>query len=176
MSSPDISPVDYRPFQRTLPPGRARALPWVTVMAGSSVTVIPVIATIPLLPPVGLLMLLAWRLLARFALRPWAAAPLGLFDDLLSGQPLGSAVLLWSLCFLGIDLIEQRMVSHDASYDWLIATAAIAFCLIGGRLIAVPLDTHVDGVLVAQIVVAVMLFPVAARIVAWIDRKRGQVA
>lgn len=171
-----VDTVDHRPFAPWLPPGRARALPWSTVMAGSAITAIPVVATLPLLPPAGLLMLLAWRLLARFALRPWAAAPLGLFDDLLSGQPLGSGVLLWSICFLGIDLIEQRMIFRDFWQDWLVATGAIVLCLAGGRLIAVPIAAHVDGALLGQIVMSVMLFPLAARLVAWIDRKRGPAA
>nr|WP_211368814.1 MULTISPECIES: rod shape-determining protein MreD [Sphingomonas] len=159
-----------------MPPGRARALPWITVMAGSLVTILPAIATFPVLPPFGLLMLLAWRLLARFALRPWAAAPLGAFDDLASGQPLGSAVLLWSATFLAIELIEQRLVFRDFWQDWLIAAGGIAFCLVMGRLIAVPLGAQVDTVLVAQIVMTIMLFPLAARTVAWIDRKRGREA
>ena len=45
-----------------------------------------------------------------------------------------------------------------------------------GRLIAVPLGAQVDTVLVAQIVMTIMLFPLAARTVAWIDRKRGREA
>ncbi|WP_374293691.1 rod shape-determining protein MreD [Sphingomonas sp.] len=171
-----MSPQDYKPFDPGLPPGRARALPWITVMAGSLVTILPAIAIFPVLPPFGLLMLLAWRLLARFALRPWAAAPLGAFDDLASGQPLGSAVLLWSATFLAIELIEQRLVFRDFWQDWLIAAGGIAFCLVMGRLIAVPLGAQVDTVLVAQIVMTIMLFPVAARTVAWIDRKRGREA
>lgn len=166
--------VDYRPFEPKLGAGRARAIPWMTVMGGSLITIIPVIATIPILPPFGLLMLLAWRLLARFALRPWAAAPLGLFDDLLSGQPLGSAVLLWSLVFVAIDAIEQRLAFRDFWQDWLIAGGAIAGCLILGRYIALPVGTHVDAALLAQIVVTLMLFPLAARLVAAIDAKRGQ--
>lgn len=168
-----MSAADYDPFAAPLPEGRARAIPWMTVMAGSLVTIVPVVASLPLLPPMGLLMLLAWRLLARFALRPWAAAPLGFFDDLLSGQPLGSAVLLWSLCFIAIDLIDQRLVFRDFWKDWLIASGAIAATLAVGRLIALPIGAHVDGVLLAQIVISLMLFPFAARIVAWIDRKRG---
>ena len=100
-----VDSVDYKPFETKLPANRARIIPWLTVMAGSLVTIIPVIATIPLLPPFGFVMLLAWRLLARFAFRPWAAAPLGFFDDLVSGQPLGSAVLMWSLAFVAIDMI-----------------------------------------------------------------------
>lgn len=166
-------PVPYKPFAKPLPAGRARALPWLTVIAGSMVTAMPVVASLSLLPPCGLLMLLAWRLLAPFALRRWAAAPLGFVDDLVSGQPLGSAVLLWSLCFLAIDLIEQRLVYRDFWQEWLIAAGTIAFCLVAGRLIAVPIGAPIDAVLLAQVLISVLLFPVAARVVAWIDRKRG---
>lgn len=165
--------IEYRPFEQSLAPARARAIPWISVMLGSCMTAIPVIAAVPLLPPAGLLMLLSWRLLARFSLRHWAAAPLGLFDDLVSGQPLGSAVLLWSLSFLLVEMIEARLVFRDFWQDWAIASGAIAFCLILGRFIAVPVGAHVDGVLWAQVVVTAMLFPLTSRLVAWIDRKRG---
>ncbi|WP_314375000.1 rod shape-determining protein MreD [Sphingomonas paucimobilis] len=164
----------YNPFDPGLPPSRARALPWLTVMAGSLVAIVPVVAIVPLQPPTGLLMLLAWRLVARFALRLWAAAPLGLFDDLLSGQPLGSAMLLWSLTSLAIDLFEHRLVFRDFWQDWLIASGAIAFCLIAGRFIAVPVGAQVDAPLIIQIGITILLFPMATRLVAWIDRKRGR--
>ncbi|HEX8483755.1 rod shape-determining protein MreD [Sphingomonas sp.] len=168
--------IDYTPFAPALPARRARALPWLTIAAGSLCTIVPLIATVPLFPPLGLLMLLAWRLLARFALRPWAAAPLGLFDDLVSGQPMGSAVLLWSLCFLAIAFVEQRLAFRDFWQDWLVAAGAVACTLTAGRLIAAPLSAHVDGALAAQIAIAVLLFPVATRLVAWIERKRERSA
>lgn len=163
-------------FRRPLPPARARALPWATVMAGSTATALPLVAGVPLLPPFGLLMLLTWRLLAPLSLRRWAAAPLGLFDDLVSGQPLGSAVLLWSLCFLTIDVIEQRLFERDFWQDWLIAAAAVFVALFGGRLLALPLAAHVDGAIAAQAATTALLFPAAARLVAWIDRHRGLAA
>lgn len=141
-------------------------------MGGSLVTIFPVAATLPLLPPFGLLMLLAWRLLAPLALRRWAPALLGLFDDCLSGQPLGSAMLLWTLSFFMIDLFDQRTIFRAFAQDWLIAAVAIAICLVGGRLFATPLGGHVDSVLVAQIAVSILLFPFAARMVAWVDRRR----
>jgi len=168
-----IPPVAAKPFAEPLPPGRARAIPWASVVAASAITAVPVIATVPLMPPAGLLMLLAWRLLARFSLRPWAAAPLGFWDDLVSGQPLGSAVLLWSLCFLAIEAVEARMPFRTFWHDWLIAGAASALCLIGGRLIAVPWAAPVGPLLAAQVVATVLCFPLAARAVAWIDRRRG---
>lgn len=166
--------LDYRPFASPLPPRRARALPWLSVMAASALTVLPAIATLPLFPPLGLLMLLTWRLLARFALRRWAAAPLGLFDDLLSGQPLGSAVLLWSLCFLVIDVIEQRIGDRDFRLDWLIAAGLIAGTLVAGRLLATPLAAPLAPLLGLQIAISVLLFPFFARFVAWLDRRRTQ--
>lgn len=161
-----------RPFEPPLPRTRARALPWVTVMAGSLTTIVPVVAPLPLLPPFGLLMLLAWRLLAPLALRRWAPALLGLFDDCLSGQPMGSATLLWTLSFFLVDLFDQRTIFRAFAQDWLIAAAAIALCLVGGRLLATPLGGHVDSMLLAQIAVSILLFPLAARIVAWVDRRR----
>ncbi|WP_375427710.1 rod shape-determining protein MreD [uncultured Sphingomonas sp.] len=166
--------LDFRPFAPVLPPRRARALPWVTVIGASALTAAPVVATLPLMPPLGLLMLLTWRLLARFALRRWAAAPLGFFDDLVSGQPLGSAVLSWSLCFLVIDMVERRSGDRDFGRDWLIAAGLIAGVLVLGRVVATPLYAPLSPALATQITVSVLLFPIFARIVAWIDRRRTQ--
>jgi rod shape-determining protein MreD len=166
--------LDFRPFAPVLPPARARALPWATVLGASLLTVLPAIASLPLFPPLGLLMLLTWRLLARFALRPWAAAPLGLFDDLVSGQPLGSAVLLWSLCFLVIEAVEQRVPDRDFWLDWLTAGLLVAGVLAAGRLIASPLSADLAPLVSLQIGVAAMLFPLTARVVAWMDRRRTQ--
>ena len=164
------------PFAEPLPQQQARAIPWISVMIASTLTALPLIATVPLMPPPGLLMLLAWRLLAPFALKPWAAAPLGFFDDLLSGQPLGSAVLLWSVCFIAIEFAENRMLYRNFVQEWLIAAAALAFCVIGARLIAVPLSAPIWPLIGAQVAIAVLAFPAAARIVAWIDRRRGPLA
>ena len=166
--------TDARALPFAAPPRhRARALPWATVVAGSLLTALPLVATAPLLPPFGLLMLLAWRLLVRYSLRRWAAAPLGFVDDLVSGQPLGSAVLLWSIALLLVDVAEQRLVFRDWWQNWLVASGLIAFCLIGGRLIAVPLRAHVDTAMLLQGAAAILLFPIATRLVAWIDAKRS---
>lgn len=166
--------LDYQPFAPALPRRPARALPWAMVMIASALTVVPAIATLPVLPPLGLVVLLTWRLLARFALRPWAAAPLGLWDDVLSGQPLGSAVLLWSLCFLVIDVIELRLAERSFRLDWLVAASLLAAALVAGRLIAAPFAAELAPVLAVQIAAAVLLFPVAARLVAWVDRSRAR--
>ncbi|MGJ3649891.1 rod shape-determining protein MreD [Sphingomonas sp. GlSt437] len=149
-----------------------RLIPALSVMAGSLTTIVPVIAGIGLLPPFGLLMLLAWRLSQAEAIAIWAAPLLGLFDDLVSGQPTGCSMLLWSLCFIAFDLVDQRLVWRDFWQDWALAAGALAFCLILGRLVASPLGAHVDTVLLAQILVSSLLYPVIVRLVAWIERTR----
>lgn len=168
-----MPPVEAQPLEQVVAVQRARALPWVTVMAGSLLTAVPLVATVPLMPPTGLLMLLAWRLLAPLSLRVWAPALLGLFDDLVSGQPLGSAMLFWQLGSFLIALAERNSLFRSFGQDWLIAVAVIILCLVGGRLVATPLGARVDPVLGAQIVISILAFPLAARIVAWIDRARG---
>ncbi len=167
MSEPIISLFDAK-----VAGDRAWVVPAVSVLAGSSITLLPVIFTFPVLPPFGLIMLLGWRLTRPDALPVWAPLLLGLFDDLISGQPFGSAMLLWTVSFLVVDLLDQRLVWHDFWQDWLLAAGAIASCLILGRLIASPIGAHVDTVLLLQVIVSIMLYPVIIRLIAWLDRKR----
>jgi rod shape-determining protein MreD len=149
-------------------------IPIASIMIGSLLTIVPIVATFPVLPPLGLMTLLAWRLLRPETIRIWMPLPFGLFDDLVSGQPLGSAILLWTISFLVIDLLDQRLMSRDFWQDWVLAAGAIGFCLIIGRLIATPLQAHVDTLLLFQVIAAVLLYPFVARLVAWLDRKRGR--
>ncbi len=159
----------HGPFDEAPDRSFRRFVPAISVLIASSLTLWPFIASFPVFPPFGLLVLLGWRLTRPESLRIWAPLPLGLFDDLVSGQPLGNAMLFWTLCFFMIDLIDQRVVYRDFWQDWLIAAGAIGFCLILGRLVAAPIGAHVDTVLMLQIVVSILLFPLAARICAMLD-------
>ena len=149
-------------------------LPAISIVAGSALAAVPVVATVGLMPPLGLLMLLAWRLTRPDTVRIWAPLCFGLFDDLVSGQPLGSAMLLWTAAVLVIDLLEQRLISRDFWQDWVLAGGATGFVLAGGRLVAAPLRAHVDTILLVQVIVTVLLYPLATRIVALLDRKRSR--
>ncbi len=166
-----MKPSEYFPLQSTEQPSRAAWLAPVSVVVGSMMTLLPFVATTPILPPFGLLMLLGWRLHRADSLKVWAAVPLGLIDDMMSGQPLGSAILLWTLCFIAIDVLDTRLVWRDFWQDWAIAAGAIGFCLIGGRLAATPFAAHVDTALLLQVVVAAALFPFFSRFCARLDRE-----
>ena len=149
----------------------AYGLPWLTILLGSLTPWLPIIAPAPLLPPFGFMLMLAWRLLRPGLLPLWAGLPLGLFDDLYSGQPFGSGVLLFSLTLIAIELIEIRFPWRNFWLDWLTAAAilivylAVAAMLSGSALVQLT-------VIVPQLVLSIVLFPVVARLVAQLDRLR----
>ncbi len=162
---------EFLPLGRTRPRTRTTWLAPVSVMLGSLVTILPFVVTIPVLPPFGLMMMLAWRLHRSDALRVWSPVLLGLFDDLVSGQPLGSGMFFWTLCFLAIDVLDTRLVWRNFWQDWLIAAGAMAFVLIATRVIATPFSAHVDIALLVQIITSVALFPLASQLCARLDRE-----
>ncbi len=154
-------------------PRRARWVPIATVLAGSLVTLLPIVADWPLLPPFGLLMLLGWRLLRPEMWPSWITLPLGLFDDLFSGQPLGSAMALWTIVFVAFDMMDNRAVWRDYWMDWLTAAAAIIFCLAGGvGLVAFTTGGGHLLAIVPQTIITILLFPAAMRLCAALDRWR----
>ncbi len=148
-------------------------IPWATIMLGSLTPWLPVIAPAPVLPPFGFLLMLAWRLLRPGLLPPWAGLPLGLFDDLYSGQPLGSGVLLFSLALIVVELIEIRFPWRTFWLDWLTASClTIAYLALAALVSGAALTLVQLGVIAPQILLSLVLFPIIARIVAMLDRIR----
>ncbi|WP_156679641.1 rod shape-determining protein MreD [Sphingomonas profundi] len=164
--------IDDAARPRLLPP-RARAVPVLSTMAASLLQALPLVATAPVLPPTGLLMLLGWRLLRPELWHAWVALPLGLFDDLVGGHPLGTATTLWTSGFLVLDMIDDRLIWRDYWVEWGVATALIALCVIGGWWIARFLygESAFAGV-GAQALVAIFCFPAVVRLCAMLDRWR----
>jgi rod shape-determining protein MreD len=161
-----------RPLRIGQEPSRLRliAIPVLAVMLGSALTTIPLIAKSPILPPLGLIILLAWRLLRADIFPVWIAAPLGLWDDLYSGQPLGSAMLLWSIIFLAVEYIDTRMWWRDYWQDWGIAALAIAFALFGGLVTANIAGPKVHWLIIMpQFGWSILIFPLASRFIAHLD-------
>lgn len=160
-------------INRTHSPLLAIGLPWLTIMFGSLTPWLPIIAPAPVLPPLGFMLLLSWRLLRPGLWPLWAGLPLGLFDDLYSGQPFGSAILLFSLTLIAIDLIELRFPWRNFWLDWLTAAAILVPYLIVAALLSGAAPTIVQlAVILPQLVMAIVLYPLVARLVARFDRLR----
>lgn len=151
----------------------AYALPWASVMFGSLVTQIPIASAVAMVPPLGFLLLLAWRLVRPGLFPVWAGFPLGLFDDLFSGQPFGSAILLWSLTMLGIELLEYRFPWRGFLQDWVVASqVTVAYILVAALVSGGSIDAPALTGLGPQIAISVLVFPLVARLVAGLDRLR----
>jgi rod shape-determining protein MreD len=162
--------LDYVPGR---PPLRTWLVPVLATIAGSGVSLLPIVAQSPILPSCGLLMALGWRLLRPEMWGAWVALLLGLSDDLISGAPIGSAMALWTIVFLAFDIADHRRVWRDHWVDWQLAAAGITVCTLGAWAIARfsggagPLWT-----VVPQALLAILAFPAAARLCASIDRWR----
>lgn len=160
-------------INRAPSPFIARLVPWLSIFLGSVIPGWLVIASAPMLPPVGFLLYLAWRQMRPGLLPIWAGLPLGLFDDLYSGQPFGSAVLLWSLAAIAIDQLEQRFPWRNFATEWLVATSLILLYVVGcyllSNLVAANAPIHV---VLPQLVISVLAYPLIGRLVAWLDRLR----
>lgn len=148
-------------------------VPWATIMLASFTPLLPIIASAPVVPPMALLFLLAWRLLRPGLLPLWAGLPLGLWDDLFSGQPLGSGILLFSLVMIGLEALEMRFPWRNFFQDWLVATLVLAIYLVlAGMISGADIGLLQLRVIVPQLLISIVAFPIVAGVVSLLDRVR----
>jgi rod shape-determining protein MreD len=142
-------------------------------MLGSFLPGMALIASAPVFPPFGFLVFISWRQLRPGLLPVWAGLPLGIFDDLFSGQPFGSAVLLFSAAAIALDVIETRLPWRNFLTEWLVAIGLI-IVYIGLELALANLGGASTPVRVTwpQIVISILAYPLVGRFVALADRIR----
>lgn len=151
----------------------ANSLPYLSIMLGSLAPQFLISAEMPIVPPLGFMMLLGWRLMRPGLLPQWAGALLGAFDDLFSGQPFGCAILLWSLAMLVVELVETRFPWLGFWQDWITAGLTTAtYILLAMLFSGAPITGPMLAITVPQMLAAVILYPGIARLVAWLDRLR----
>ena len=160
-------------INRAHSPALAYAVPWISIMLGSLIPQLPIASAVPLIPPLGYMMLLSWRLVRPGLLPVWAGFPLGAFDDLFSGQPLGCAILLWSATMIGIELVETRFPWRGFFQDWIVTSVIVIWYLVLSALFSgAPISASALVVIVPQVIVSIALIPLLSRFVAGLDRFR----
>jgi rod shape-determining protein MreD len=162
-----------RRINREHSPLVALALPWLSILIASLLPLFFIATALPLVPPTGYLMLIAWRLVRPGLLPVWAGFPLGLFDDLFSGQPLGSGMFLWSLTMIAIEILDRRIPWRSFAQDWIAATLALLGYLLAAFLLS-GAEPGTPGLVALgpQAFLSILLFPAAARLVSSLDRLR----
>jgi len=151
----------------------AVGLPWASVMLLSLAPFAPLVVSAPVMPPLAFMALLAWRMLRPALLPVWAGAPLGAFDDLYSGQPFGSAIMLWSATMIGLEYIDTRLRWRGFAADWALAGALITVTLLLAALIANMTGGAAPLNLVGpQILIALAINPAVIWLVWRLDKLR----
>ncbi|MEL7197076.1 MAG: rod shape-determining protein MreD [Pseudomonadota bacterium] len=172
--SPISRPDRYaQRINREQSPWRALTVPYVSIMLASFIPAVFLASVMPIFPPLGFVMLVAWRVMRPGLLPMWVGVPLGAFDDLFSGQPFGSAILLWSITMIVLEAMEGRFPWRGFWQDWFAASLAIISYVLFAIVVSGATTTpfHVFAA-VPQIIFSVLFYPVLARMVAQLDRFR----
>lgn len=152
---------------------RRQTVPMVSTIAASVANALPFVATSPLCPDIAFLVLLAWRLLRPEVWVAYYALPLGLFDDLMAGHPLGQSMALWTLTFLLFDFVDSRVGWRDYWTDWLFASVAIGLYTLGTWGVAHMMAARAPLVVVLpQLLLSIVAYPLVALVVVALDRWR----
>lgn len=148
-------------------------IPAASVLAAASISLLPIVAERGGWPDFGLLMLLAWRLLRADAWPAWWAAPLGFFNDLVTGTPIGLSVTLWTAVMLAMDLVDRRTQWRDYWIEWGVAAVLILAAETAEWKVAAWSGAPVPFAhMLPAIVISILAFPLLAHIAASLDRWR----
>jgi len=160
-------------INRVHSPLRAQVVPYASIMFASALPALFLSGVMPVSPPLGFLVLLGWRMVRPGLLPLWVGLPLGAFDDLFSGQPFGSAILLWSLTMLVLEFLEERFPFRGFWQDWFTAGLALILYLLAAMLASgtAPTIFHLTAS-GPQALLSILLYPIIARMVSTLDRFR----
>jgi rod shape-determining protein MreD len=148
-------------------------VPAFSVMLASLFTALPIVSTNGWYPDCGFMVLIAWRLLRSDVWPAWWAAPLGLFNDLTTGNPIGLSIAVWTAAMLALDIADRRTQWRGYWLEWAIA----ALLLLGNeaaewRVAQVMGASLPFATVLPPLVISILAFPVLAFIVSRIDRWR----
>ena len=150
------------------------SVPMMSVIGGSLLAILPIVSNSGWWPDFGLLMLLAWRLLRADAWPAWWAGPLGFFNDLITGYPIGLSIFIWSAIMIAMDVLDRRTMWRDYWIEWAIACVFIAAAELAQWRAAAALGASTPFRMNAgpAILVSSLVFPLAAMLAGKLDRWR----
>jgi rod shape-determining protein MreD len=152
---------------------RRQYVPVASTLAAASLSLLPIVANAPISPDWGFIVLLCWRLLRPEMWPATIGLPLGFFNDLVSGHPIGQSMALWTATLLILDMVDSRAMYRDYWMDWLLAVVLMLAYIAGGWAIAGMMGSKVEfAMLWPQVAFSVLAYPLVARLVVGLDRWR----
>ena len=160
-------------INRVQSPWRSRSVHYVTIGLGSLLPLFILADVMPIAPPLGFMIFLGWRLMRPGLMPLWAGVPLGAFDDLFSGQPFGSGIFLWSLTMIALEMIETRIPWRGFWQDWFTAGFAMMIYILAAMVVSgASVSLHMVSIVLPQILLSILLYPLLFRVIARADRFR----
>ncbi len=155
------------------PRRNALLVPAASVVAGSALSLLPIVAETGWAPDFGFLVLIGWRLLRADAWPAWWSAPLGFANDLITGSPVGQSIALWSAVMLMLDLADRRTLWRDYWIEWLIAALLVLLSETFDWRVAAWSGAQVPfSSMIPPILVSIVAFPLVGGVVGALDRWR----
>lgn len=151
----------------------AAYVPASSVVAGSLLACLPIVVQNGWFPDFGFLVLLAWRLYRADVWPTWWAAPLGFVNDLVTGDPVGLSVAVWTATMLLLDLLDRRTIWRDYWIEWALASVLILLSEAAQWQVAAWMGARVPFLsMVPPLLISIAAFPVVAWVVASLDSWR----
>ena len=168
-----MSRIAYSSADVAIDTMRRHYVPIVSTIFACLIALLPIVMSSPIIPDFALLVLIAWRLLRLEIWAPTTALPLGLFNDLVAGHPIGQSMALWTTLFLIYEIMDARLVFRDYWMDWFVAALSIIFCMFGAWYIGYLMGNRIDFmVMLPQLGLSVLAYPIVSRLVLGLDRWR----
>ncbi|HEU0284265.1 MAG TPA: rod shape-determining protein MreD [Sphingomicrobium sp.] len=148
----------------------ARFVPAISVILASLLTTLPIVSMSGWYPDFAFLMLIAWRLLRSDAWPAWWAAPLGFFNDLMTGHPIGFSVALWTAAMIALDLADRRTMYRGYWLEWILAALLLLANEAAEWRVAQVMGASLPFLTVLPpLLISVLAFPIFAWIVSRLD-------
>jgi len=157
----------------TIQRARRQYLPIISTIIACLLALLPIVANYPIIPDIGLLVLIAWRLLRPELWTVTTVLPLGMFNDLIVGHPIGQSMALWTILFLAYEIMDARLVWRDYWMDWFIASLSLIFYTFGAWYVGLLMGSEIQfSVMLPQVGLSILAYPFVARLVLALDRWR----
>lgn len=151
----------------------ARLIPALSVAFACLLPLMPVVSEVGWLPDTGFLLLLAWRLLRGDVIPAWWAAPLGLWNDLVVGHPIGLSVVTFTGAMILLDLLDRRTMWRDYWLEWLIAAGLLVLAELAQQQVDAAMGAPYSfAAVVPSLAIAILTFPLAAWTASRLDHWR----
>ena len=153
------------------------AVPTLTSMALLVLMVAPLPLSVPAMPQLGLMAVLAWALLQPRLMPPWLAFMVGAFADLLVGLPVGVNATAFALCAGAMRLLAPLFGRNGLMFDWLLVCGLLLlFALLVAPMMALAGRPVPFLPLVLQWLTSILSWPLVALLCAAIQRRLAATA